>query len=113
MKTRLELRLDFLQIICAHEHYVQLNLPYEAPTPSEEQVELCDAFRERHYLSGLLLTQFALLLDYRDKAIRRRAVRIMRNLLARLDGDERYQDSAKCVAHGAVPGRTHTGRMQG
>ncbi|XP_016095169.1 dedicator of cytokinesis protein 7-like [Sinocyclocheilus grahami] len=83
------LRLDFLRIICSHEHYVTLNLPFSlltppaSPSPSVSSAtsqssgfsthvqdqkianmfELSVPFREQHYLAGLVLTELAVILD--------------------------------------------------
>uniref|UniRef100_A0A8C1H1N6 Dedicator of cytokinesis 7 n=1 Tax=Cyprinus carpio TaxID=7962 RepID=A0A8C1H1N6_CYPCA len=83
------LRLDFLRIVCSHEHYVTLNLPFSlltppaSPSPSVSSAtsqssgfsthvqdqkianmfELSVPFREQHYLAGLVLTELAVILD--------------------------------------------------
>ncbi|KAK2107253.1 Dedicator of cytokinesis protein 7 [Saguinus oedipus] len=83
------LRLDFLRIICSHEHYVTLNLPCSlltppaSPSPSVSSAtsqssgfstnvqdqkianmfELSVPFRQQHYLAGLVLTELAVILD--------------------------------------------------
>ncbi|XP_076870993.1 dedicator of cytokinesis protein 7 isoform X21 [Brachyhypopomus gauderio] len=83
------LRLDFLRIVCSHEHYVTLNLPCSlltppaSPSPSVSSAtsqssgfsthvqdqkianmfELSVPFREQHYLAGLVLTELAIILD--------------------------------------------------
>ncbi|XP_052414224.1 dedicator of cytokinesis protein 7 isoform X9 [Carassius gibelio] len=83
------LRLDFLRIICSHEHYVTLNLPFSlltppaSPSPSVSSAtsqssgfsthvqdqkianmfELSVPFREQHYLAGLVLTELTVILD--------------------------------------------------
>ncbi|XP_053086672.1 dedicator of cytokinesis protein 7 isoform X20 [Pangasianodon hypophthalmus] len=83
------LRLDFLRIVCSHEHYVTLNLPCSlltppaSPSPSVSSAtsqssgfsthvqdqkianmfELSVPFREQHYLAGLILSELAVILD--------------------------------------------------
>ncbi|XP_018609625.1 dedicator of cytokinesis protein 7 isoform X14 [Scleropages formosus] len=83
------LRLDFLRIVCSHEHYVTLNLPCSlltppaSPSPSVSSAtsqssgfsshvqdqkianmfELSVPFREQHYLAGLVLSELAVILD--------------------------------------------------
>ncbi|XP_035380522.1 dedicator of cytokinesis protein 7 isoform X12 [Electrophorus electricus] len=83
------LRLDFLRIVCSHEHYVTLNLPCSlltppaSPSPSVSSAtsqssgfsthvqdqkianmfELSVPFREQHYLAGMVLTELAVILD--------------------------------------------------
>ena len=84
-----EFRLDFYRIICSHEHYVTLNLPlgsmlyplgagsqHSSPSGSisstfealdqpnvEAMGELSIEFRHNHYLSGLVLSELAQVLD--------------------------------------------------
>lgn len=84
-----EFRLDFYRIICSHEHYVTLNLPlgsllypvgagseHSSPSGSisstfenldmpnvEAMGELSSEFRHNHYLSGLVLSELAQVLD--------------------------------------------------
>ncbi|MEQ2296089.1 Dedicator of cytokinesis protein 7, partial [Ameca splendens] len=83
------LRLDFLRIVCSHEHYVTLNLPCSlltppaSPSPSVSSAtsqssgfsthvqdqkianmfELSIPFREQHYLAGLVLSELSVILD--------------------------------------------------
>ncbi|XP_058034694.1 dedicator of cytokinesis protein 7 isoform X6 [Ahaetulla prasina] len=87
--TLVSLRLDFLRIVCSHEHYVTLNLPCSlltppaSPSPSVSSAtsqssgfstnvqdqkianmfELSVPFRQQHYLAGLVLTELAVILD--------------------------------------------------
>lgn len=83
-----QLRLEFLRIICSHEHYVTLNLPFpsplyptppSSPTPSLSSIgsamstytiiignsmaELSTAFRQQHFVAGLVLSELALALE--------------------------------------------------
>lgn len=84
-----EFRLDFYRIICSHEHYITLNLPlgsmlypsgagsqHSSPSGSisstfenldvpnvEAMGELSIEFRQNHYLSGLVLSELAQVLD--------------------------------------------------
>uniref|UniRef100_A0A673C098 Dedicator of cytokinesis 7 n=1 Tax=Sphaeramia orbicularis TaxID=375764 RepID=A0A673C098_9TELE len=83
------LRLDFLRIVCSHEHYVTLNLPCSlltppaSPSPSVSSAtsqssgfsthvqdqkianmfELSVPFREQHFLAGLVLSELSVILD--------------------------------------------------
>ncbi|XP_013931408.1 PREDICTED: dedicator of cytokinesis protein 7-like [Thamnophis sirtalis] len=87
--TLVSLRLDFLRIVCSHEHYVTLNLPCSlltppaSPSPSVSSAtsqssgfstnvqdqkianmfEFSVPFRQQHYLAGLVLTELAVILD--------------------------------------------------
>lgn len=86
------LKLEFLRIICSHEHFVALNLPFDttmtqssgttSPCPSiasstshssyvssgarSDRVtfaELTHEFRRQHFLVGLLLSDLAFVLE--------------------------------------------------
>uniref|UniRef100_A0A8C7ZS50 Dedicator of cytokinesis 7 n=1 Tax=Oryzias sinensis TaxID=183150 RepID=A0A8C7ZS50_9TELE len=89
------LRLDFLRIVCSHEHYVTLNLPCSlltppaSPSPSVSSAtsqssgfsthvqdqkianmfELSAPFREQHFLSGLVLSELSLILDPENEGL--------------------------------------------
>ncbi|KAM6963286.1 dedicator of cytokinesis protein 7 isoform 1-T1 [Aplochiton taeniatus] len=115
------LRLDFLRIICSHEHYVTLNLPCSlltppaSPSPSVSSAtsqssgfsthvqdqkianmfELSVPFREQHYLAGLALTQLSVLLDAENEVmfgLHKKVVSVVHNLLSSHDSDPRYSD---------------------
>uniref|UniRef100_A0A8C3XUH3 Dedicator of cytokinesis 7 n=1 Tax=Chelydra serpentina TaxID=8475 RepID=A0A8C3XUH3_CHESE len=101
------LRLDFLRIICSHEHYVTLNLPCSlltppaSPSPSvssssgfstnvqdqkiANMFELSVPFRQQHYLAGLVLTELAVILDPD-------VINMVHNLQSSHDSDPRYSD---------------------
>ncbi|CAI8007936.1 Dedicator of cytokinesis protein 7 [Geodia barretti] len=111
-----EFRLDFLRIVCSHEHLVTLNLPlgaalypagpgsqHSSPSSSisstlenldapnvEAMGELSSEFRTYHYLTGLVLTELALVLDGKNSKLREQAVEVVRDLLASHDSDSRY-----------------------
>uniref|UniRef100_A0A8C5C768 Dedicator of cytokinesis 7 n=1 Tax=Gadus morhua TaxID=8049 RepID=A0A8C5C768_GADMO len=81
------LRLDFLRIVCSHEHYVTLNLPCSlltppaSPSPSVSSAtssgfsthvqdqkianmfELSIPFREQHFMAGLVLSELSVILE--------------------------------------------------
>ncbi|KAM9528657.1 dedicator of cytokinesis protein 7-like isoform 3-T3 [Salvelinus alpinus] len=113
------LRLDFLRIVCSHEHYVTLNLPCSlltppaSPSPSMSSVtsqssgfsaqdqkianmfELSVPFREQHYLAGLVLTELAVILDPEGEAmfgLHKKVISVVHNLLSSHDSDPRYAD---------------------
>uniref|UniRef100_A0A8C1AGS2 Dedicator of cytokinesis 7 n=1 Tax=Cyprinus carpio carpio TaxID=630221 RepID=A0A8C1AGS2_CYPCA len=116
------LRLDFLRIICSHEHYVTLNLPFSlltppaSPSPSvssknitlffsgfstqvqdqkiANMFELSVPFREQHYLAGLVLTELAVILDPEaDGSVPWcKVISVVHNLLSSHDSDPRYAD---------------------
>uniref|UniRef100_A0A672LMI6 Dedicator of cytokinesis 7 n=1 Tax=Sinocyclocheilus grahami TaxID=75366 RepID=A0A672LMI6_SINGR len=115
------LRLDFLRIICSHEHYVTLNLPFSlltppaSPSPSVSSAtsqssgfsthvqdqkianmfELSVPFREQHYLAGLVLTELAVILDPEADGmfgLHKKVISVVHNLLSSHDSDPRYAD---------------------
>uniref|UniRef100_A0A8B9HMA7 Dedicator of cytokinesis 7 n=1 Tax=Astyanax mexicanus TaxID=7994 RepID=A0A8B9HMA7_ASTMX len=115
------LRLDFLRIVCSHEHYVTLNLPCSlltppaSPSPSVSSAtsqssgfsthvqdqkianmfELSVPFREQHYLAGLVLTELALILDPEADGmfgLHKKVISVVHNLLSSHDSDPRYAD---------------------
>lgn len=88
-----ELKLECVRIICSHEHYVALNLPFASPfmssgasispspsvassasqnsflsgPPASQErastfAELSSEYRQHHYLTGLVLTDLAMVL---------------------------------------------------
>uniref|UniRef100_A0A5S6QDK1 Dedicator of cytokinesis protein 7 n=1 Tax=Trichuris muris TaxID=70415 RepID=A0A5S6QDK1_TRIMR len=128
----LSMKLDFLRIVCSHEHYVTLNLPFasgplpiavphggnatsnRAPSPSPSissrsstgstalgsttsagsigAAELTSEFRSHHFLSGLVLTNLACVLEANNSCLQAKAVQLLRNLLTCHDFDERLAD---------------------
>ncbi|XP_044157108.1 dedicator of cytokinesis protein 7 isoform X7 [Bufo gargarizans] len=115
------LRLDFLRIICSHEHYVTLNLPCglltppSSPSPSVSSAtsqssgfstnvqdqkianmfELSVPFRQQHYLAGLVLTELAVILDPEAEGLfglHKKVINMVHNLLSTHDSDPRYAD---------------------
>uniref|UniRef100_A0A7M4EWC3 Dedicator of cytokinesis 7 n=1 Tax=Crocodylus porosus TaxID=8502 RepID=A0A7M4EWC3_CROPO len=115
------LRLDFLRIICSHEHYVTLNLPCSlltppaSPSPSVSSAtsqssgfstnvqdqkianmfELSVPFRQQHYLAGLVLTELAVILDPEADGLfglHKKVINMVHNLLSSHDSDLRYSD---------------------
>ncbi|CAB1332240.1 unnamed protein product [Coregonus sp. 'balchen'] len=115
------LRLDFLRIVCSHEHYVTINLPCSlltppaSPSPSVSSAtsqsssfsthaqdqkianmfELSVPFREQHYLAGLVLAELAVILDPEAEAmfgLHKKVISVVHNLLSSHDSDPRYND---------------------
>uniref|UniRef100_A0A2K6LS84 Dedicator of cytokinesis 7 n=1 Tax=Rhinopithecus bieti TaxID=61621 RepID=A0A2K6LS84_RHIBE len=115
------LRLDFLRIICSHEHYVTLNLPCSlltppaSPSPSVSSAtsqssgfstniqdqkianmfELSVPFRQQHYLAGLVLAELAVILDPDAEGLfglHKKVINMVHNLLSSHDSDPRYSD---------------------
>ncbi|XP_069088634.1 dedicator of cytokinesis protein 7 isoform X4 [Pleurodeles waltl] len=119
--TLVSLRLDFLRIVCSHEHYVPLNLPCSlltppsSPSPSVSSAtsqssgfstniqdqkianmfELSVPFRQQHYLAGLVLTELAVILDPEAEGLfglHKKVINMVHNLLSSHDSDPRYSD---------------------
>ncbi|XP_060799164.1 dedicator of cytokinesis protein 7-like [Neoarius graeffei] len=115
------LRLDFMRIVCSHEHYVTLNLPCatfsppSSPSPSTSSTtsqssafscpvqdhgvvsmfELSVPFRQQHFLSGLLLSELALILEPDGEGmffLHKKAISAVHSLLCSHDADLRYTD---------------------
>ncbi|KAL7988367.1 hypothetical protein Chor_007286 [Crotalus horridus] len=115
------LRMDLIRIVCSHEHYVTLNLPCSglsppaSPSPSissatsqssafsshtqDQQVvsmfELSVAFRQQHFLAGLVLMELALILEPDAEGaffLHKKAICTLHNLLCNHDSDIRYRD---------------------
>uniref|UniRef100_A0A671S093 Dedicator of cytokinesis protein 7-like n=1 Tax=Sinocyclocheilus anshuiensis TaxID=1608454 RepID=A0A671S093_9TELE len=110
------LRMDFIRIVCSHEHYVTLNLPCAtlsppaSPSPSTSSTtsqssafschvqdqgvvsmfELSVPFRQQHFLSGLLLAELSLILDV--FFLHKKAISALHSLLCSHDADPRYTD---------------------
>ncbi|XP_038627245.1 dedicator of cytokinesis protein 6 isoform X6 [Tachyglossus aculeatus] len=113
------LRMDFIRIICSHEHYVTLNLPCSplsppaSPSPSVSSAtsqssafsshvqdqkianmfELSVPFRQQHFLAGLLLMELALILEPEAEGVfflHKKAISAVHNLLCSHDADARY-----------------------
>uniref|UniRef100_A0A8C1PIC7 Dedicator of cytokinesis 6 n=1 Tax=Cyprinus carpio TaxID=7962 RepID=A0A8C1PIC7_CYPCA len=115
------LRMDFIRIVCSHEHYVTLNLPCAtlsppaSPSPSTSSTtsqssafschvqdqgvvsmfELSVPFRQQHFLSGLLLAELSLILEPDGEGVfflHKKAISALHSLLCSHDADPRYTD---------------------
>lgn len=72
-----ELKLDFIRILCSHEHYVALNLPFATPytissAPVSPSPSIASSASQNSFLSGLTNQERAssyaeLSLDYRQQ----------------------------------------------
>uniref|UniRef100_A0A1B0BZM0 Dedicator of cytokinesis protein 7 n=1 Tax=Glossina palpalis gambiensis TaxID=67801 RepID=A0A1B0BZM0_9MUSC len=110
-------KIDFLRIVCSHEHYVALNLPFAtpyttisapcSPTPSTTSnhsitsyssieralhADLSIDFRQQHFLVGLVLSDLATVLEVPNPQLHGKAIRCIRNLMTSHDLDPRYSD---------------------
>ncbi|KAG9470121.1 hypothetical protein GDO78_018818 [Eleutherodactylus coqui] len=119
----ISLRMDLIRIICSHEHYISLNLPCRrlsppnSPSPSVSSTtsqssvfsspaqdktvtnmfELSVPFRQQHFLSGIILTELALILEPDVEGVfflQKKAISVLHNLLCSHDTDPRYSELA-------------------
>ncbi|KAL1490945.1 hypothetical protein ABEB36_011614 [Hypothenemus hampei] len=95
-----DFKFTFLEIICNHEHYVSFNLPIQCSrlvsplrnkslTDPLEELSLTETFSKHHFIVGLLLEEVRASLN-EVPYIRRIALNIFRDLLAKHELDERY-----------------------
>ncbi|NXF38007.1 DOCK8 protein, partial [Nyctibius bracteatus] len=116
LSTLISMRLEFLRILCSHEHYLSLNLFFmtSASAPASPSSSLssqnsssCSSFqdqkiagmfdlsaeyRQQHFLTGLLFTELAAALDADSEGIskvQRKAVNAILSLLSSHDLDPR------------------------
>lgn len=90
-----EFKFAFLQALCAHEHYVPLNLPFlMAPANRMPDIlqhfTLSDEFCRQHYLAGLLLQEVRCAL-VEVSPVRTLALGVLRDMVAKHDLDDRHQ----------------------
>ncbi|XP_047738300.1 dedicator of cytokinesis protein 7 isoform X2 [Hyalella azteca] len=113
-------KLDFLRILCSHEHYVALNLPFctplsgpsapSSPCPSvssgssqcsltstvacggslTDYTSLTPTYRRHHFLSGLLLHHLHHALSLNSPSVHGGAINALRTVLTAHDTDDRY-----------------------
>ncbi|XP_046904602.1 dedicator of cytokinesis protein 8 isoform X2 [Hypomesus transpacificus] len=114
MPTLISMRLEFLRILCSHEHYLSLNLFFSSPAsapaspcPSvssqtsssysyqEQRIlgmfDLSQDFKQQHYLTGLLLTELNAALDMESEGgkVQKKAINATCSLLCAHDLDQR------------------------
>nr|CAB3239426.1 dedicator of cytokinesis protein 7 [Phallusia mammillata] len=126
----LQLRVSLLRVVCSHEHYVTLNLPFSIPpTPSSPspsitstassyissgllksaaRYDLNERFTRQHFLTGLLLSDIKLSIDLAEQGttglgkVQLYAITTLRNLLASHDADERINKNPEAKKAVAV-----------
>ncbi|XP_076453954.1 dedicator of cytokinesis protein 9-like isoform X3 [Babylonia areolata] len=104
-KPLYDLKFEFLRLVCSHEHYIPLSLPLmrrgQIKNFRDFRVEdlkydftLSDEFRRNHYLTGLILHELKMAMN-EPRDIRRSAVTVLRNQLAKHSFDDRYASKAQ------------------
>ncbi|XP_053674834.1 dedicator of cytokinesis protein 11 [Anopheles nili] len=95
-----EYKFGFLREVCSHEHYVPLNLPFLL-TPNAnrapdllQQFCLSEEYCRQHFLVGILLQEVKSSLN-EVSHIRRMGLVTLKELLAKHDLDERYQNKGQ------------------
>uniref|UniRef100_A0AAR2LG32 Dedicator of cytokinesis 8 n=1 Tax=Pygocentrus nattereri TaxID=42514 RepID=A0AAR2LG32_PYGNA len=113
MSTLISMRLEFLRVLCSHEHYLNLSLYFSSPAsapaspcPSitsqtssscslqDQKIvamfDLSQEFKQQHYLTGLLLTELSAALDMESEgSVQRKAINATYSLLCAHDLDAR------------------------
>ncbi|KAL1463566.1 hypothetical protein WDU94_015306 [Cyamophila willieti] len=113
------LKLEFLRVVCSHEHFVPLNLPFgtvftansssTSPSPSTNSstsqssylssliskdkspyAELSLDFKQQHYLVGLILSEFAAMIEVPNHNFHNRIITMITDLMASHDCDARF-----------------------
>lgn len=98
-RTLQEFKFAFLQEVCAHEHYIPLNLPFlmspkNRPPDILQHFMLSEEFCRQHYLTGLLLQEVKSSLN-EVSHIRHLALDTLKELIAKHDLDDRYQNKGQ------------------
>ncbi|XP_035377777.1 dedicator of cytokinesis protein 8 isoform X2 [Electrophorus electricus] len=114
MATLISMRLEFLRVLCSHEHYLNLSLYFSSPasapaSPSPSvtsqtssscslqdqklvaMFDLSQEFKQQHYLTGLILTELSAALDTESDGgkVQRKAINATYSLLCAHDLDAR------------------------
>ncbi|XP_018614774.1 dedicator of cytokinesis protein 8 isoform X2 [Scleropages formosus] len=115
MPVLITMRLEFLRILCSHEHYLNLSLFFTSPASapaspcpsiSSQNSSSCSSFQEskvasmfdlsqdfkqQHYLTGLLLTELSAALDMESEGgkVQKKAINATYSLLCAHDLDPR------------------------
>ena len=103
-KQLYELIFDFIRIICNHEHYIAFNLPVQKFITNinefadmKYEFVLSDAFRQMHFLIGVLYSSVLCPSFNENKEKRRIAIGMLRNLICKHSYDDRYKDKVMMV----------------
>lgn len=86
-----DIKMDFLELICQYEYFISLNLPVFENIDSSIENYL-DTFKKRHFLVGVLYTELDKYLTHSSKSIRARTMRCLIHILMYHDFDKKTQD---------------------
>ncbi|KAH0567488.1 dedicator of cytokinesis protein 9 isoform X3 [Cotesia glomerata] len=113
-RTLQDFKFTFLQILCSHEHYVSFNLPMmqtrvtskdseSEPEGDDLMLEYClsQDFCKHHFLVGLLLQEVKSSLN-EIVQVRKVAIATLRDLLAKHELDDRYQNKGQLSRIAAI-----------
>ncbi|XP_055550318.1 dedicator of cytokinesis protein 9 isoform X4 [Wyeomyia smithii] len=94
-----EYKFSFIREVCSHEHFIPLNLPFllspnNRPPDLLQQFCLSEDFCRQHFLAGLLLQEVKGSLN-EVSHIRKLGLTILKELLAKHDLDDRYQNKGQ------------------
>ncbi|PVD19166.1 hypothetical protein C0Q70_21731 [Pomacea canaliculata] len=100
LKVLHDLKIEFLRIVCNYEHYIPLSLPLMRRgiiknfKDVKHDYTLSEEFRRNHYLTGLLLHELLMCMNM-PREIRRSAITVLRNQLAKHSFDDRYASKSQ------------------
>uniref|UniRef100_A0A6Q2YUV2 Dedicator of cytokinesis 9b n=1 Tax=Esox lucius TaxID=8010 RepID=A0A6Q2YUV2_ESOLU len=99
-KTLYEFKLEFLRVVCNHEHFVPLNLPivyihiylkcFTFLSDLQLDYSLSEDFCQNHFLVGLLLREVGGALQ-EGREVRQQSIHVLKSLMIKHTFDERYQ----------------------
>ena len=87
-------RIDLLEIICSHEHFVPLNFPVDLAQKAGLVEEINKEYLAHHYLVGLLLCEVKSMLYSENGSVRAEAIKLLGRILSTHDADGRYKEKA-------------------
>lgn len=98
-RTLQEFKFQFIQEVCSHEHYIQLNLPLilsqnHRSNDILNQFCLSEEFCRQHFLAALILQEVRSSLNEVNH-IRKLALGNLKDIIAKHDLDDRYQSKGQ------------------
>ncbi|KAJ8003348.1 hypothetical protein DPEC_G00147390 [Dallia pectoralis] len=100
-KTLYEFKLDFLRVVCNHEHFVPLNLPMPVSKGRISRFQdyqldyfLSEDFCQNHFLVGLLLREVGGALQ-ESREVRQISIQVLKSLMIKHTFDDRYQGKSQ------------------